>query len=78
MRSVEYYDAGRNIWTPSTELNCRRSGAGVGVIEDRLYVVGGWDGSVHHESCEVFDPKTGRWAFIAPMLTARRNPGKKF
>lgn len=41
LSSVERYDVQTDTWTPVAEMNCRRSGAGVGVLDNILYAVGG-------------------------------------
>lgn len=46
-------------------MQCRRSGAGVGVIDERLYAIGGHDGPLVRKSCEVYDPETDTWTPIA-------------
>lgn len=43
----------------------RRSGAGVGVLENVLYAVGGHDGPLVRKSCEKYSPDTNTWATIA-------------
>lgn len=41
LSSVERYDAELDSWTTVAEMSARRSGAGVGVLENVLYAVGG-------------------------------------
>ena len=36
---------------------------------------GGWDGSVHLNSGEVYEPEIDQWSFIAPASTARWDAG---
>ena len=48
---------------------------GVAVLRDRIYVIGGNDGSFFLSSCEVFDPLSGKWLFTAPMNKPRAGLG---
>ena len=36
---------------------------------------GGWDGTVHLNSGEVYEPEIDQWSFIAPASTARWDAG---
>lgn len=56
-------------------MTCKRSGAGVGVMDGILYAVGGHDGPVVRNTVEVFDPVVGVWKQIADMSLSRRNAG---
>lgn len=44
LASVERYEVQSDTWTQFTEMTARRSGAGVGVLDNILYAVGGHDG----------------------------------
>ena len=41
------------------------------VLNDTIYVCGGYDGSHHLESVECFNVRTGHWATIASMSVPR-------
>lgn len=41
LSSVERYDTDSDTWTTVAEMGARRSGAGVGVLDNLLYAVGG-------------------------------------
>ncbi len=56
-------------------MSARRSGAGVGVLENMLYAVGGHDGPVVRKSVEVYDPVANKWSSVSEMSTCRRNAG---
>ena len=55
---------------------CRRSGAGVGVLNGFLYAIGGHDGPMVRRSVERFDSVTKSWTSVADMSLCRRNAGK--
>ncbi len=45
--------------------------AGAAVLNGRIYVCGGYDGSKFLNSCEVYDQYPNAWAPVAPMNCAR-------
>lgn len=57
-------------WKTKTPMPTRRSGASAGVLEGKLYVVGGgtegWSGP-HLETVEVYDPVTDSWSLGTPL-----------
>ena len=75
MASVKKYDPERNIWTAVTDMGYRRSGAGVGVLNNILYAVGGHDGPMVRKSVEAYDPETNEWHSVSDMAYCRRNAG---
>jgi kelch-like protein 2/3 len=56
-------------------MSCRRSGAGVGVLDNQLYAVGGHDGPLVRKSVEVYCPEQNKWRLVADMHLCRRNAG---
>jgi len=52
-----------------------RCGAGVGVLDDVLYAVGGHNGLEIWRSVEAYRPSTGVWTAIADMNVRRQNAG---
>ena len=40
-----------------------------------IHFSGGWDGSVHLNSGEVYEPEIDQWSLIAPASTARWDAG---
>ena len=78
LSSVECYTQDTDSWSPVAEMSCRRSGAGVGVVEGLLYAVGGHDGPLVRKSVEMYNPETNVWCQVADMHLCRRNAGKLF
>ena len=74
-RSVETYNFLENKWKESTGMIVRRQQLGVGVLESKVFAVGGSDGSLRLSSVECFDPTTNFWSFVAPMSTCRSGVG---
>lgn len=52
-----------------------RSTAGVAILNNRLFVLGGRDGSSCHRSVESYDPHTNKWTLCAPMNRRRGGVG---
>lgn len=74
-RSVETYSLLDNEWKEATSMIVRRQQLGVGVLDGKVYAVGGSDGSLRLSSVECFDPTTNFWSFVAPMGTCRSGVG---
>ena len=57
-------------------MNIKRSHHGSGIItvsgQDRLIVLGGWDGSSFWDSIELFNPQTNSWELMNESLTTPR------
>lgn len=53
------------------QMNTPRSTVGVTVLDNKLYAVGGRDGSACLSSVEVYDPHTNKWTLTAPMVKRR-------
>jgi kelch-like protein 1/4/5 len=48
-----------------------RVGSGAGLISEKLYIVGGRNGSTYFNTVEVYDPFTNSWTSGAGMPTTR-------
>ncbi len=74
--ALEAYDPATNRWTTRAALPTPRHNAGVGAINGKLYVAGGWSqdlgGSV--STVEAYDPSTNTWATRA-SLPLQWSPG---
>ena len=74
--SVEMYDPVTDRWTPKTPMPVGLHHVGIGVVDGRLYVIGGYSRSglsVWSPVATVYayDPVTDTWTGRAPMPTAR-------
>ena len=74
-RSVESYNFKEDKWSEVTGMIVRRQQLGVGVLDGKVYAVGGSDGSLRLSSVECFDTTTNFWSFVAPMSTCRSGVG---
>ena len=70
--SVECYNFRTNTWHEGPELKSRRRHVGVACLENKIYAVGGHDGTQHLNSVECYDPKVGRWEYVQSMNKLRR------
>lgn len=59
------------IWTTKAPMPTKRHGIGAAVINDKIYVLGGWD----LDTCEEYDPVTDTWTTKSPMPHNHGNPG---
>ncbi len=69
--SVDAYDPVTDTWIrKASSIPNTYSGPGVGVIDDKLYFVGGW----WTTEMDTYDPATDTWTTQPPMATSR-SPG---
>ncbi|CAI8591452.1 unnamed protein product [Vicia faba] len=71
MNSVWRYDPVKNAWTEISPMLVGRAYSKTGILNDKLYVVGGvtrgHGGLNPLQSAEVYDPKTGIWSQLPNM-----------
>jgi N-acetylneuraminic acid mutarotase len=58
-------------WTTLESMPTSRSDFGLGVVNGKIYAIGGLNGSLHLNTNEEFNPLTGHWASKTTMPTAR-------
>lgn len=75
LASVERYNPSNDTWNKVADMSARRSGAGVGVLNNVLYAVGGHDGPSVRKTVEAYDPESNSWKSVADMTFCRRNAG---
>ncbi|KAJ0011039.1 hypothetical protein Pint_33312 [Pistacia integerrima] len=75
LRRVWRYDPPTNSWSEVSPMSVGRAYCKTGVINNKLYVVGGVTqgraGLTPLQSAEVFDPRTGLWSQIPSMPFAK-------
>ncbi|XP_029341383.1 kelch-like protein 3 [Acyrthosiphon pisum] len=77
-RSVDMLDLSSEspCWKPTVQMLNERQCFGVGVINDNLYAVGGFNSNGGGlNSAEVFDYKTQKWCMVSSMATRRSGLG---
>ncbi|XP_060871862.1 kelch-like protein 2 [Metopolophium dirhodum] len=62
-------------WRPTYDMLVKRRSFGVCVINNFIYVVGGFDGKIILKSAEVFDCRTQKWQMLSNMSTRRFGVG---
>ena len=74
---VEVYDPGTDIWAKRAKMPTRRDGFGVGVVNNRIYAIGGsgWpqfgNGGPFLTTLEEYTPKINRWQKRGDMPNLR-------
>ena len=71
---LHVYDPGANTWTALPNSPRPHTGPAYGVIGNKLYVAGGYDGANTTNILDVYDPSSNSWSTKAPMLTSRQSP----
>ena len=57
-------------------MNQKRRNPGVGVVDDKIFVIGGFDGEEYLKTIEVYSEKTKRWEMMkVTMKTAKSDMG---
>uniref|UniRef100_A0A182QFF8 BTB domain-containing protein n=1 Tax=Anopheles farauti TaxID=69004 RepID=A0A182QFF8_9DIPT len=72
IRSVECYDLREEKWYQVAELPTRRCRAGLAVLGDKVYAVGGFNGSLRVNTVDVYDPVLDQWT-TSHNMEARRS-----
>lgn len=63
---VEMYDPGTNTWTSKAPMINARFGAVTGVVNNKIYVIGGFRGGTLSD-VEEYDPVLNTWTIKAPL-----------
>ncbi|MCL4123292.1 UNVERIFIED_CONTAM: hypothetical protein GTU68_003602 [Idotea baltica] len=70
---VERYDPATDTWTQVASLSVGCDSAGVTVLGDRLFCVGGYDGQTYLNLVHAYEPQTNEWTQMCPLPTGRAN-----
>ncbi|HEX7313413.1 MAG TPA: kelch repeat-containing protein, partial [Pyrinomonadaceae bacterium] len=69
---LEAYDPASNSWATLAPMPRARYNLAAGVIDGKLYAVGGYDPGVGYTNeLAAYDPASNSWATLAPMPTGR-------
>jgi N-acetylneuraminic acid mutarotase len=69
--TVDVFDPRGGQWEVAAPMSTPRTGSKAIVVDGRIYVVGGAQGSEATDTSEAYDPKTNTWK-PGPRLQARR------
>jgi N-acetylneuraminic acid mutarotase len=67
---VEVYDPSSNTWSSAASKPTGVASTGVAVINGKIYVPGGLNGSGNSRVVEVYNPATNSWSSVAPLPAA--------
>ena len=75
LASIECYDPESGVWEIVGSLRTARSGIQAVVLEDKIFVLGGFNGEERLKSVECFSPSVNKLRFhdIPDMLQTRSN-----
>ncbi len=65
--TVEVYDPATDTWDTSSSLPTIRFNPGIGLINDKIIVTGGYSGGIVITSVDVFNPVTEQWSQGNPL-----------
>lgn len=72
IRSVECFDFKEQKWCECADMPTRRCRAGMAIIDNQVYAVGGFNGSLRVKTVEVYDTQLDSWS-TGPPMSARRS-----
>jgi len=75
LSTVEVYDPIVGRWRDAEAMSMLRSRVGVAVMRNRLYAIGGYNGTDRLNTVEVFDAETKQWSKVASMNCKRSAVG---
>ncbi|KAG1714379.1 Kelch-like protein 18 [Nymphon striatum] len=75
LSTVEVFDPVVGRWQMAEAMSMLRSRVGVAVMRNKLYAIGGYNGSERLSTVEVFDPENKLWNKVAPMNCKRSAVG---
>lgn len=79
--TVEEYDPKTNTWAERASMPTARNHAAVGVVNNKIYVIGGRLGSAfiftasNTNVVEEYDPQTDQWGFVKARMPTERSGG---
>ena len=69
------YNTWTHQWTSIASMNTPRAWAASAVVDNKVYILGGFDGSNRLRSVERYDPEMDSWTFISNMNINRAGCG---
>lgn len=68
---VEHYDPATNSWEAVAKMGMKRKNHGLGLLDGKMYALGGHDGKDFLETVERYDAATNAWEAVAAMRGMR-------
>ncbi|KAL5238879.1 hypothetical protein ACI65C_006289 [Semiaphis heraclei] len=77
LKSAEVFDISIQEWRMISNMSCKRTLVGVGVLDNLLYAVGGYDTSSMQrlKTVECYDPNIDTWTLVAELSICRSGVG---
>lgn len=75
LSTVEVYDPKIGRWQMAEAMTMLRSRVGVAVMHNKLYAIGGYNGTERLSTVEVYDPEAKSWSTAASMNCKRSAVG---
>ncbi|KAF2892512.1 hypothetical protein ILUMI_13656 [Ignelater luminosus] len=75
LRSVEQYIPETNIWKTMAPMREARGRFQIAIINDKVYAVGGSNGTTELDTVEMLDISVGKWTNLPKLPLARSNLG---
>lgn len=73
LRTAELYDPDTNTWSSTGSMVVARRGhTATLMLDGKILVTGGFDGTVETATAEIYDPATGIWTATGPMGRGRK------
>ena len=72
--AVMVYDPPSNTWTTRSGIPHLNTGGVAGVIDGKIYVTTGTDGSAYRNLLDVYDPATDAWTSLAGSSVPHQRP----
>ncbi len=72
LRDNEAYNPVDNSWVSKKPMPTERYGAAVGVVNEKIYVIGGHDSTGFFAGVEEYDPANDSWTIKSPMSGGAR------
>ena len=63
--STECYHPAQDVWLSGPQMSRKRFAAAGGVLNNAVYVTGGFDGQSYTNSCEKLDAREGKWSLVS-------------
>lgn len=71
LKSLQTYDVATKQWEKKADLSVARVAPGATVLDGKIYVFGGYDGSQVLDTVEIYDPVQDTWTQGKPMSAPR-------
>ena len=75
LNTAEVMDVATQEWRNIADMNTRRRGVGAGVLNGKVFAVGGHDGERCLSSVECYDPEEDTWSHVGNLTVARYAAG---